>query len=118
MPMEMITSTPPHTVDSEAFATWAAGYGVIRHEERTRARVCDMAERLVHRGLAPNADAVFRILAAADRLASAGMWLVVHMTYVQRAPSELLEPDELLTVENMSSSLYKPGPSRIKSSSA
>jgi len=83
MPMEMTTKTVPHTVDSEAFATWAAGYGMIRHEERTRARVCEMAERLVQRGLAPNADAVFRILAAADRLASAGMWLVVHMTYAR-----------------------------------
>lgn len=71
------------TVGSEAFAAWAAGYGVIRHEERTRARASDMAERLVHRGLAPTTDAVFRVLAAADRIASAGMWIVVHMTYAR-----------------------------------
>lgn len=81
--MGTMTRTTSRAAHSEALATWEAGYGVIRHEDRTRARVRDMAERLVHRNLAPNADAVLRVLAAADRIASAGMWLVVHMTYAR-----------------------------------
>src|SRR5690606_37970412 len=42
------------------------------------------AERLVSQGRVPDAAFVFDVLAAADRLANAAMWLVVHMTYAQR----------------------------------
>ena len=43
-----------------------------------------MAQRLVRRGLSPDEESVYRLVAAADRLASAGMWLVPHMTYARR----------------------------------
>ena len=67
-----------------AFAHWAQGYGVIRHAVRTQVRVHEMAELLVTQGRATAASDVYRALAAADRLASAAMWLTVHMTYAQR----------------------------------
>lgn len=56
--------------------SWRDGYGVIQHTEETisRAEHIDFEDR-------PNRDAMF---AAADRLASAAMWLVVHMTYANK----------------------------------
>jgi phosphoketolase len=68
---------------SAAFAAWAAGYGVIRHEALTQARVWDLAGLLARRGAVRDPDEVFHRLAAADRFASAVMWLTVHMTYAR-----------------------------------
>lgn len=63
------------------FAHWAAGYGVIRHDPLTQIRVRHMVDELVTRGRTEAAGTAWQQLAAADRLASAGMWLVAHMTY-------------------------------------
>jgi len=63
---------------------WQCGYGVLKRSSETRGRILALAERLVQVGLVRDRAAVFRTLAAADRLASAGMWLVAHMTYAQR----------------------------------
>ncbi|HLU77990.1 MAG TPA: xylulose 5-phosphate 3-epimerase, partial [Burkholderiaceae bacterium] len=67
-----------------SYGRWAEGYGVITHQARTNERVLALAERLVEQGRVPDAGFVFDVLAAADRLASAAMWVVVHMTYAQR----------------------------------
>src|SRR5690625_1084106 len=67
-----------------AYGRWAQGHGVIMHQARTNERVLALAARLVEEGRVPDAAFVFDVLAAADRLASAAMWLVVHMTYAQR----------------------------------
>ena len=66
------------------FATWSAGYGVIAHDPLTQTRVWEMVEELVAAGRLPDRATGYRRLMAADRLASAGMWLVAHMTYAQR----------------------------------
>lgn len=66
---------------SRSFARWAAGYGVIRHSDQTQVRVYKMAHHLVLKGGAPSIDAILDYLHAADRIASAGLWLTVHMTY-------------------------------------
>ncbi len=65
-----------HTEES-----WRGGYGVIEHRDSTRERVAAMAEHLTETG-----DGVhfWDLMAAADRLASAAMWLTVHDTYAQR----------------------------------
>jgi phosphoketolase len=55
------------------FERWSAGYGVIRHTPATRARV-----RALSRG---RGRGFWEVMAAADRLASAGMWLTAHDTY-------------------------------------
>ncbi|MEX2146341.1 MAG: xylulose 5-phosphate 3-epimerase [Candidatus Rokuibacteriota bacterium] len=60
---------------SDVAAAWAAGYGAIRHTALTRRRVRAMADTL--------AGPVWEVLHAADRVASAGMWLVVHETYAR-----------------------------------
>ena len=66
-----------------AFAAWASGYGVIEHTAATQLRVHELADRLVRHGYAPNRDWLLGKLAAADRLASMGMWVVAHMTYAR-----------------------------------
>ncbi|WP_323844324.1 xylulose 5-phosphate 3-epimerase [Microbulbifer magnicolonia] len=66
------------------FAAWAAGYGVIRHRADTQVKVFRMACDLEQRGAVADRSQVFRLLGAADRLARAAMWLVVHMTYAKR----------------------------------
>ena len=61
--------------------TWRAGYGVIQHSDATCERVTAMAGHFAQTG-----DGVpfWELLGAADRLASAAMWLTVHDTYAQR----------------------------------
>jgi len=66
------------------FARWAAGYGVVSHSDRTQLRISTLIDRLVTQGLWENTAAALRVLSATDKLANAGMWLVVHMTYASR----------------------------------
>lgn len=66
-----------------AYDRWAAGYGAIAHSPQTRARIAALASRLGSTG-GPDEDTVYELLALADRLASAVMWVVVHMTYADR----------------------------------
>ena len=73
-----------YRADDADFARWANGYGVIVHDPLTQVRIHQMVGQLVSTGALPDATTGFRRLTAADRLASAGMWLVAHMTYAQR----------------------------------
>ena len=59
--------------------TWQQGYGLISHKDETIERVAALAAS----GLI-DPEALYRILAAADRLTSAAMWTVAHMTYAHR----------------------------------
>ncbi len=70
--------------ETPAFLNWSKGFGVITHGERTRRRIVALADRLVAQGAAPDHAFVFDALAATDRLTSAAMWLVVHMTYASK----------------------------------
>ncbi|WP_100637966.1 xylulose 5-phosphate 3-epimerase [Marinobacter salexigens] len=67
-----------------AYELWRSGYGVIQHTSTTCSQVQALASRLVSAGLQPDTATVYRKLADLDRLTSAGMWLVVHMTYANR----------------------------------
>ncbi|MBW0147761.1 xylulose 5-phosphate 3-epimerase [Marinobacter arenosus] len=82
---ESVTGATPA---DPAYQAWRQGYGVIRHSDATCSHVCSLANRLVEAGLQPDTQTVFRKLAALDRLASAGLWLVVHMTYANRVDAE------------------------------
>jgi phosphoketolase len=66
----------------ESAARWAAGYGVIEHTHSTISRVLDLASELEGRGISTQ-ERTFDLLHAADRVASAAMWLVVHQTYAR-----------------------------------
>lgn len=62
-----------------AFERWRKGYGPIQHNTETVDRIAVLAAS------GPlNADALYGLLAAADRLTCAAMWTVVHMTYTRR----------------------------------
>ena len=60
---------------------WAAGYGAVQHTVETQARVFSMADLLQARGVTGDKVPLFHLLYAADRVANAAMWLVVHETY-------------------------------------
>src|SRR5690554_1937492 len=77
-------SSPPPAGNSAAYQRWQQGYGVIRHSPDTETRVQALARKLVADGLQPDTDTVYQKLAYLDRLTSAGLWLVVHMTYCNR----------------------------------
>lgn len=62
---------------------WRPGYGPLRREAATVERVEALAARLIERRVWPEDETVYRVLAAADRLASAAMWVVGHMTYAR-----------------------------------
>lgn len=63
-----------------AASAWARGYGVLRHQAPTRARIAEMVGQIAGEG-----DGVppYALLSALDRLTSAAMWLVVHQTYAR-----------------------------------
>lgn len=68
---------------------WAVGYGDIDHSLETQARVFLLAEQITSSGTASENGTgmtrpeFFNLLYALDRLASAGMWLVVHEVYAR-----------------------------------
>jgi hypothetical protein len=74
-----------HRAQEPLFADWAAGYGVIAHDALTQTRIHALVRTLVAQGALANMETGYRRLMAADRLASASLWLVVHMTYARRA---------------------------------
>lgn len=63
---------------NRSFEQWAAGYGVIRHSERTRQRIWELVGLM---GVSPGQ--LFELLAALDRVTAMGCWLVGHMTYAR-----------------------------------
>ncbi len=62
---------------------WAAGYGAIAHTVETQDRVFGMAAVCAARAITGDGVPLFDLLAAADRVASAAMWLVAHETYAR-----------------------------------
>ena len=62
---------------------WLRGYGVIEHRAQTVERIEALLDQLASAEGFDRARA-YALLAAADRLASQGMWLVAHMTYARR----------------------------------
>ena len=73
----------PEAANSPEEARWAAGYGVIRHSPVTRRRVREMTAHLAAQRVRGDGVAMYELLHALDRVASAGMWLVVHQTYAR-----------------------------------
>lgn len=73
---------PAHLAHDPDFSAWAAGYGVIQHDPVTVQRIADLLE--THASEPARRREWLARLAAADRLACMGMWLVAHMTYARR----------------------------------
>ena len=71
------------TFGDRAFLEWSRGYGVIQHTPDTCERIQARVNRLAETG-AQSEGQCYAILSATDRLASAAMWVVAHMTYANR----------------------------------
>lgn len=68
------------------FAVWAEGQGVILHQDLTQLRIAALLDELESGG--QSRLLMLQRLMAADRLANAAMWLVVHATYAKRVDVE------------------------------
>lgn len=68
---------------SGTFDTWRSGYGVIQHTPETCDRIQSLVSRLAKTGAQTEIES-YGLLAAADRLTSAVMWVVAHMTYANK----------------------------------
>lgn len=81
---------------SSAFEKWARGVGVIRHTDETQVRVFDLCQQLHCMNRFSDFEDALAVFAAADHLANAAMWLVVHMTYAStvRLNGSELKPEE------------------------
>ena len=69
--------------EAPVFARWAQGYGIIQHDDETQVHIYELARLLSDRGMAGDTVAFYDLLMGLDRLASAGLWLVVHQTYAR-----------------------------------
>ncbi|HZR34664.1 MAG TPA: xylulose 5-phosphate 3-epimerase [Nevskia sp.] len=65
------------------FGAWAEGYGVIRHLPATQLRVHGMAQALRAADVRGDGFPFYDVMRALDRLASAGLWLVIHAAYAR-----------------------------------
>jgi phosphoketolase len=68
---------------SDARKIWETGYGEIRHSDETVRRVEKMVGELEREGMKGDGVDPYELLVAADRVASAAMWLVVQSSYVK-----------------------------------
>ncbi|KPQ02807.1 xylulose 5-phosphate 3-epimerase [Marinobacter sp. HL-58] len=82
--MSSPTTQEPVEPPVSDYEIWRRGYGVIQHSETTCDQARQMADELVAAGIQPDTATVYRKLASLDRLTSAGLWLVAHMTYTRR----------------------------------
>src|SRR5690554_2218579 len=73
------TTSRRKMTQANSFQAWREGFGPIVHSDETVERVRALAATT-----AVGEEALYRTLIAADRLASAAMWTVVHMTYARR----------------------------------
>lgn len=79
----MIKEVERYRTENVPADKWAAGYGPINHTAETQSRIFTLAEWIRNKGLIGDGVPVFEILYAADRVASAAMWIAVHETYAQ-----------------------------------
>jgi phosphoketolase len=82
--LHIVAQAAQYRSDNAPFALWAAGYGAIEHSALTQVRIHDMATQLAAQGQPGDGVAFYDLLMALDRVASAGMWLVVHETYARQ----------------------------------
>ncbi|MEO6030216.1 MAG: xylulose 5-phosphate 3-epimerase [Candidatus Binatia bacterium] len=83
-PSRLAELTETWRATDPAFAGWAKGYGPIHHDDLVQWRIHGLIERLTAEGRSSDLVPPYTLLAAADRLAAAGIWLTVHQTYAAR----------------------------------
>jgi phosphoketolase len=81
-PARLADETRHWRATDPAFAHWAAGYGLVRHDDLVQWRIHGVVERLG--AAAGDGVPAYELLAAADRVTAAGIWLTAHQTYAAR----------------------------------
>lgn len=78
------------------YDSWKTGYGKIKHTTLTQARIEALVARLKEEGVTGDGVEPYALLEAADRLANAAMWLVVHLSYAKQVypDGRMLEADD------------------------
>lgn len=77
---ERITERDGNMADEQSlFQKWAMGYGAISHQKATQIKVQYVISELAQKG--QSEASTLALFTAADRIANAAMWLVVHQTY-------------------------------------
>ncbi|WP_244361127.1 MULTISPECIES: hypothetical protein [unclassified Alteromonas] len=71
---------------NDAFNEWSKGYGKIQHTSSTMNIVEKYLSQHYHAACGEQSELLnaIELLKAADRICSASMWLVAHMTYAKR----------------------------------
>lgn len=72
------------TQGQDTWDAWRRGYGLMAHRPETAERMRELVAGLVASGKLAHESQVYTWLRAADRLCSAAMWVVVHMSYARR----------------------------------
>lgn len=72
------------TQGRDTWETWRHGYGLMAHRPDTAERMRELLTTLADQGMLADEGQAYAMLRAADRLCSAAMWVVVHMTYARR----------------------------------
>lgn len=66
------------------FKAWAQGYGAIQHTPETQERLIQLLPNFLEMCPEQNLPMMMALFSAADQIANAAMWLVVHQTYAMR----------------------------------
>lgn len=82
-PDDVVTLAARIRGENAELARWARGYGAIRHTDLTQVRIHQLERRLAALGQRGDGVNFYDLLFALDRVASSGMWLVVHETYAR-----------------------------------
>ncbi len=69
---------------TDSYTQWLNGYGMIRHTKETIERVSALVKKLQDQNIRGDGEDPYAVLAAADRIANAAMWLVVLSSYVNK----------------------------------
>lgn len=70
-------------MQDDTIARWQQGYGVVTHTQETQLRINAMLKELSAQSIIGDGVEPYSLLAAADRLTNAAIWLAVHQTYAK-----------------------------------
>lgn len=62
---------------------WKNGFGIIKHSDETKGRVDEMITHFIKHDIIGDDINYYGLLAAADRITNAAMWLAVHQVYAE-----------------------------------
>jgi phosphoketolase len=68
---------------NKEYKIWQKGYGAIKHSPKTAENIQKMLSYLAKHNIKGDGISPYKLLADADRITNAAMWLVIHQTYAK-----------------------------------